>query len=152
MRYLAIDFGRKRLGLAISDETATFASAYATRERKGTKTDVLEIVRTLRGLGAQGIVMGRPRNTEADAIGDSEVAADTFAQALQNALIAEGLNLEIERWDERFSTREALGQMREIGLSQKRARHSNGSDSVDARAAAVILQGFLDHQKALDAP
>lgn len=152
MRYLAVDFGRKRLGLAISDDTASLASAYATRERRGTRLDVADIIDTLRGLGATGIVMGRPIHLNAGEIGDGEAGADTFAAALQNALTQAGIEIEIERWDERFSTREALGQMREIGLSQKRARQSNGSEGVDARAAAVFLQGFLDHKKNTDAP
>ena len=140
MRYLAIDFGMRRLGLAISDDSGRLASPYAVRERRGTKADVADIVVTLRGLGAEALLVGRPRSTQDGQIGDSERAADAFVQALETALRHAGLAVPVERWDERFSTREALGQLREAGISQKRGREDIGSGGVDARAAAIILQ------------
>ena len=147
MRYLAIDFGLRRLGLAISDDSGRLASPYAVRERRGTKADVADIITTLRGLGAQALLVGRPRSTQEGQTGDSERAADAFVKALENALRAANVTIPIERWDERFSTREALGQLREVGISQKRGRGDSGSGGVDARAAAIILQGFLDAQQ-----
>lgn len=146
MRYLAIDFGVRRLGLAISDDSGRLASPYAVRQRRGTRADVADILATLRGLGAQALVVGRPRSTQADEIGEGEKGADAFVQALEAALRAAHLTVPIERWDERFSTREALSQLRQAGISQKRGREDNGSGGVDARAAAIILQGFLDAQ------
>lgn len=148
MRYLAIDFGSKRLGLAVSDDSGIFASPYAARERQGTRRDVAEIVRTARGLGVQGIVVGRPRALQSGETGSSEAGAEAFVQALQTALDADKLSIPIERWDERFSTREALNQMRDAGISQMQGRQSSGGNATDARAAAVILQGFLDAQRA----
>ena len=146
MRYLAIDFGKKRIGLAISDDAGMFASPYATRRRLGTARDVEEIITTLRGLGAQGIVFGLPRSSDGSR-GPLENETRALAAALQDGLRAANLEIEIEWWDERFSTAEALTHMRAAGISQKRGRESSGTDSVDARAAAVILQGFLDSKE-----
>jgi len=147
MRYLAIDLGLKRIGLAVSDETGTLASPYATRDRKGNRHDIADIIATMRGVGAEGVVCGLPRSAEGTGI-HHEAATKAFAAALQEGLHAAGLPVEIEWWDERFSTAEALTQMRAAGISQRRGRASGGTDSVDARAAAVILQGFLDRQRA----
>jgi putative Holliday junction resolvase len=147
MRYLAVDFGTRRLGLAVSDETGTLASPYAARERQGTRRDVAEIIRTARGLGAQTIIVGRPRHLQSGETGSSEAGAQAFVTALETALQEAKLLIAIERWDERFSTREALNQMRESGISQLQGRQASDANSTDARAAAVILQGFLDAQR-----
>lgn len=147
MRYLAIDYGERRIGLAVSDGTGHFASPVGTRERKGRRQDVEAIIETLRGLGAERIVVGLPRNLQGDA-GQSEAALRKFVEALRVGLRAAGRSDEIEWWDERFSTREALSQMRAAGVSQREGRATSGSGSVDARAAAIILQGFLDLRRA----
>ena len=146
MRYLAVDFGARRIGLAVSDDTGTLASPYATHERRGTKHDVTAIVDAVRGLSIQRIVFGLPRALSGGE-GTAEAAVRAFAAQVKTALRAANLPAEIEWWDERFSTREALGQMRVAGISQRRGREATGSDSVDARAAAVILQGFLDSRR-----
>jgi len=147
MRYLAIDFGKKRIGLAVSDDAGMFATPYATRRRRDMAHDVEDVILTLRGLGAVGVVCGLPRSSDGTR-GALENETRAFANAVQNALRASGLEIEIEWWDERFSTAEALTHMRAAGISQKRGRESSGTDSVDARAAAVILQGFLDSKAA----
>ncbi|MDQ3815626.1 MAG: Holliday junction resolvase RuvX [Armatimonadota bacterium] len=146
MRYLAIDFGLRRLGLAVSDETGTLASPYATRDRKGNRFDVDDIIATMRGLGIERVVLGLPRQAEGQHVHHEE-ATRAFAAALQEGLRDAGMADEIEWWDERFSTAEALTQMRAAGISQRRGRTSGGANSVDARAAAVILQGFLDRRR-----
>lgn len=147
MRYLAIDYGARRLGLAICDEDETFASPHGVLVRQNRRQDMETLLQTLRGLSAQGIVFGLPRATQGGK-GDSEDAAREFAAHLQKALQEADSTLQIEWWDERFSTRQALNQMKMLGVSQKRGREDLGSQSTDARAAAVILQGFLDHRHA----
>lgn len=145
MRYLAIDYGERRIGLATCDDEERFASPHGVRERQGTRRDVAAIVETIRGLGVQGLVFGLPRAVHGGT-GNSEPAVKKFALSLEEELRAANLPIALEWWDERFSTREALSQMRTLGISQKRGRESTDSNSVDARAAAVILQGFLDHK------
>lgn len=177
MRYMAIDFGMQRIGMAVSDESETLVWPHGTHRRDGVKNDgarndgarsgeeanvqqpasrrdVAAIVQAARGLGAQGLVFGLPRALDGQA-GKGEDAVRNFAMQVQSALREAGFDIQIEWWDERFSTREALGQMRDLGISQKRGRQSQGASSTDARAAAVILQGFLDgknaaRQRALD--
>jgi len=148
MRYLAIDYGLRRIGLATSDESGRFVSPYGSRERIGYKQDSGGVLELVRGLGIEGIVLGLPLATESGSAeaspGEMETTVRNFAKALKKAIAAAGLSLEVEWCDERFSTAEALKLMREAGISQRQGRESTGSDSVDARAAAVILQGFLD--------
>lgn len=146
MRFLAVDYGERRIGLAVSDETGSFASPLSTRERKGRQHDIAAVVETMRGVGAEAVVMGLPRGLDRTE-GQHEAAARKFAAALAQGLRAAGLTADIEWWDERFSTREALVHMRLAGVSQRKARASSGGGSVDARAAAIILQGFLDFRK-----
>jgi putative Holliday junction resolvase len=133
----------RRIGLAVTDESGVFVSPYGTRERIGYKQDTAGIIEMVRGLGIEGIIVGLPLAAEGGQ-GEMESKVRAFGKALRHALAAADLPLEIQWWDERFSTAEALTQMRDAGISQRRGRESTGTDSVDARAAAVILQGFLD--------
>src|SRR3712207_1278703 len=110
MRYLAVDFGVRRIGLAVSDETGTLASPHTTRERRGTKQDVAAIIEMVRGLGIQGILFGLPRALHGGQ-GDAEAAVRAFAEHVEEGLRVANLPIRVEWWDERFSTREALGQM-----------------------------------------
>jgi putative Holliday junction resolvase len=141
MKHLAIDFGLKRLGLAISDEQGVMAVPYEVRERQSLKRDIAGIVETARGLRAERIVLGLPRAAHSGAIHHEEQIRG-FADALEKALAAADLEIPLVWWDERFSTSEALGQMRALGISTRQ-----GKESVDARAASVILQGYLDAQR-----
>ena len=127
------------------------AFPHSTRERGGHKKDTAAIIEAVRGLGIEAIVLGLPHSLAKDgAASDSESKVRAFAVVLEEALRAANLATPLEWWDERFSTREALGGMREAGISQRQGREASGDRSVDARAAAVILQGFLDsrNQKA----
>ncbi len=151
MRFLAIDFGKRRLGLAVSDVSERLATPYAARERNGTRRDVADLLETIRGLQIDGVVFGLPHNLQKDGAPNEMLRLTRdFAAALETALGAAKLNLRIEWWDERFSTSEALNQMRAAGISQKRGREAGDANSVDARAAANILQGFLDHRNKAD--
>lgn len=147
MRYLAVDLGLRRVGLAIGDERGMLASPYATRERKGNARDVETVLQTARGLGAVGIVVGLPINPNGEK-SESENAARKFAALLAEKLREQNVSWPVELWNESFSTREAHERMKTLGISQKHGRDSGGSDSTDAIAASMILQNFLDHQYA----
>ena len=149
MRYLAIDFGRRRLGLAVSDPDGRIATPYAVRERRGTRHDVADLLQTIRGLEIESIVFGLPHTLQKDgAESDTARLARDFAAALETALRAAGQTQKISWWDERFSTTQALQQLRTLGISQRRGRATSGAQSVDARAAANILQSYLDSRQA----
>jgi putative Holliday junction resolvase len=149
MRFLAIDYGEKRLGLAVCDEAETFASPYGAHERQGVRLDVNALVEMMRGLGIEGIVLGLPRSLDPERSQENETKVRKFAAKLDMALQSLGRTVPIDYWDERFSTREAQAGLREAGISQRQGRGDNGSSSIDARAAAVILQGYLDRRRAI---
>ena len=146
MRFLAIDTGAKRMGLALCDADETFASAYETRERTSGKADAQWLVSLVGAMGIEGIVVGLPRALDAANEGEREADARSFARKLQKALTEAGRELPLFFQDERFSTREALNDLRSAGISQRAARDGAGG-GVDARAAAVLLQSFLDRRR-----
>jgi putative holliday junction resolvase len=137
-RVLAIDFGLKRIGLALSDDRGVFAAPYAVRERTNIKRDIADLVETIRGLRVQSIVFGLPRAAEGDEV-HHQTPLQNFAAKLEQALLRAGVPCEIVWWDERFSTAQAWRGLHDAGISTRR-----GKESVDAHAAAVILQGYLD--------
>jgi putative Holliday junction resolvase len=68
MKHLAVDFGKKRLGLAMSDESGRFAVPYEVRERRGLKRDVAELLQAARSLRVERVVFGLPRQAEGAAV------------------------------------------------------------------------------------
>ena len=150
MKYLAIDYGQKRVGLATCDEAEFFASPFATCEKgegkKSTPRLLADLIETIRSHDIEGIVLGLPRGASGEET-DMEREVRAFGEALQQALREANLNIEIEWCDERFTTAQVLKSLRATGVSQKEARNAGGAESIDARAAAVILQDFLDAKK-----
>jgi putative Holliday junction resolvase len=150
VKYLALDFGLRRIGLATCDDAEFFAAPYATREysegKKSRARLLQELIGTLRALQIEGIVVGLPRDSSGE-VSEMETRTRAFAEELKNALREAKLEIEIEWWDERFSTSQVLKSLRNAGVSQKQARAATGNDSIDARAAALILQDFLDAKK-----
>jgi putative Holliday junction resolvase len=150
MRYLAIDYGRRRIGLAVCDKDELLASPFATKEHDSTKKSaarlLADLLETVRAQQIEGIVLGLPRGANGEE-SEMERATRAFASSLQNALRTAHCTVEIEWWDERFSTAQVLTALRHAGISQKSARQAGGASSIDARSAAVILQDFLDAKK-----
>ena len=136
-RLLALDWGEVRLGLALSDETQSLASPLDTLVRRSGKrfplARFLELVETHRPVG---LVVGLPLTPEGDE-GPSALAARELGEAL-----ARRTGLPLALWDERMSTARALAAIREQGGSTRGRR-----DEVDALAAAVLLQHFLDARR-----
>jgi putative holliday junction resolvase len=137
-RILALDWGLVRIGLALSDETQTLASPLDTLVRRRGKrfpmTRFLEVVAQHQPVG---ILVGLPL-TLAGEEGDSATEARTLAQS-----VTARTGLALELWDERFTTARALRAVREQG-GTSRGRKGD----LDALAAAVLLQHFLDARKA----
>lgn len=146
MRFLAIDTGEKRIGLATCDADETFASPHETRTRTAGKADAQWLVSLIKALGIEGVVVGLPLALNAAAAGDREADARSFARKLERALREAGRDVPLFFQDERFSTKEALNDMRRAGISERAARDGAGG-GVDARAAAVLLQAFLDKRQ-----
>ena len=136
-RILGVDWGELRIGLALSDESQMLASPLETMQRRMGKRFPLPRFLELTSLRQPvGIVVGLPISSEG-AESDSSRSAREVADTIERRT---GLPLAL--WDERMSTARALGLIREQGGST-RGRRSD----VDALAAAVLLQHFLDARK-----
>jgi putative Holliday junction resolvase len=136
-RILAVDWGEVRIGLAMSDESQVLASPLDTIVRRAGKrlpmTRLLELVAEYE---PAGVVIGLPLTGEGDE-GSSATAAREMAE-----VIGRRTGLPLEMWDERMSTARALGAIREQGGSTRGRK-----GDVDALAAAVLLQHFLDARR-----
>lgn len=141
MKLLALDVGERRVGAAISDATGLLATPLTVVRRTSKVEDYCKIARLVREQGAGGLVIGHPLNDDGSA-GPQARRVERYAVALLEALKADGLDLPMILWDERMSTRRAQELMLEAG---RKARDRRGR--IDAVAAAVILQDYLDEQR-----
>jgi putative Holliday junction resolvase len=138
-RILAIDYGERRLGVALSDPTGTFASPLTTLVRRpGKRPPVQAILELCAQHAVAAIVVGLPLTLEGT---DSDWTREVreFAARLQDRA-----GLPVALVDERLSSVAAERAVRGIGL-RRRAREERGR--VDAGAAALILQAYLDQQQ-----
>jgi putative Holliday junction resolvase len=132
-RLLGIDYGERRVGLAISDPTGTIASpAGAILRRAGKRPPVAEIIRRAEALEARGFVIGLPLDGNGD-----ETPRSTEARAVA-AELTKRTGLGVEMIDERYSTAAAKRAIHEMGGSSR-----DRKADVDALAATIILQQVL---------
>jgi putative Holliday junction resolvase len=135
-RYLGLDVGNRRIGVAVSDELGLTAQPVLTLERKRSpREDLRSLARLARRFGVVGIVVGNPVHLSGD---PSPQAAKTQAFAAQ---LGELSGLPIHLWDERLTTREAHQILYEAGHTRQQHRKV-----VDQVAATLILQSFLDEK------
>ena len=133
-RYLGLDIGTKRIGVAVSDELGLTAQPVLTLERKrNPRDDMRSLARLCRRFGCVGIVAGDPLQLSGDASVQT-VRAREFA-----AGVAEVAGLPLTLWDERLTSHAA----HEILYQSGRARQDHKA-LVDQVAAVLILQSFLD--------
>jgi len=136
MRILAVDHGEKRIGLALSDPTATIASPFRVIEHVSRLMDAAQVATLAQENEVGMIVVGQSFDEE----GLPNLAgrrAAKFSQALQ-----EQTSIPILLWDESFSTQDARATRIELGVSRKKR-----SGHQDALAAVVILQSYLESNK-----
>jgi len=132
-RWMAVDWGERRIGLALSDPSGTIATpAGAIVRRVGKRAPIAELVRRAESLEARAIVMGLPLDGEGE---DTPRATECRRVATE---LARRTKLPVALLDERFTTATALRAIHEMGGST-RGRKSD----VDALAAAVLLQQAL---------
>jgi putative Holliday junction resolvase len=134
MAIAGIDFGRKRLGLAISEGQAAYP--LETMERRSLKHDIAEIRSRLLDREVSLIVVGLPVNMDGTE-GPSARAARAFAEHLGAAT-----GLPVEMFDERLTSVEAEERLRESSGSRVAKKNAR-----DALAAAVILEGWLEGRR-----
>ncbi len=137
VRYLGLDVGAKRIGVAVSDELGLTAQPVLTLERKrNPRDDLRSLARLARRFEVAGIVVGRPLHLS----GEQSARADkTEAFAAELGKLTA---LPIHLWDERLTTHEAHRILYEAGRARQEHRKV-----VDQVAATLILQSFLNHRE-----
>ena len=136
-RYLALDVGSKRIGIAVSDELGLTAQPVMTLERRpNLREDLRSIARLCRRYEVAGIVVGNPLGFDRQITGQAE-KIQAFASEL-----AELAKLPIYLWDERLTSHQAHQILYEAGHARQ-----NHHRLVDQVAATLILQSFLDEQR-----
>ena len=134
---MGVDWGERRIGLALSDESQTLAQPLDTLTRRSGKR--FPMARLLEHVTTQqvvGVVVGLPLDA-AGAEGESARAARTLADD-----IGRRTALPVSMWDERMTTARVLAAVREMGGSTRGRK-----EDVDALAAALLLQHYLDAQR-----
>lgn len=140
VRVLGIDYGARRIGLALSDATGTLASPWRLIERPASETETLAIiVREVNHLiaeddGLQAVVVGWPRRLDGSAT-HMTAMVEAFARALESRVA-----VPVVLQDERLSSHEA-----ETRLTTRERDWRRRKAKLDAAAAAVVLQDYLDH-------
>lgn len=139
MRILAVDHGEKRIGLALSDPTATIASPFQVIKHTTRLMDAAQVANLASDNDAGLIIVGQSFDED----GNPNLAgrrSANFADTLK-----EQTNIPIELVDESFSTIDARATVIEMGVSRrKRAGHH------DALAAVMILRSYIESKKDLD--
>ena len=135
-RSLGIDFGTRRIGLALSDPTGNLATPMPFLENTSLKEVVAKFQELVKSHGVKTIVIGLPRNMDGS-YGPSAQKVREFITEIQPHIPAE-----IISQDERLTTAQATRGLSQMGLNQKDLRKK-----VDSSSAALILQQFLDRTR-----
>jgi putative Holliday junction resolvase len=124
LRVLALDYGSARCGAAVSDPSGTLATPLEPVLRPGTRRGLERLAQLVRELGAERVVVGLPISLSG---GDSAQTRETraFAERLRAVV-----NVPVELYDERFTS--------------SLAHQAGGTASLDSRAAAVLLDEWLN--------
>lgn len=152
-RTLGLDLGTHRVGVAISDELGLIASPETTiamaQNSRGRAQTIEQIVALVRRFGARHVVAGLPRNMKGER-GVQAEWTEAFVAELRAALNPEGVYVSLS--DERLTSVQAERSFRDEAYASRRTQIGKaGRQTVDARAAALILQGYLDQHRARQA-
>ncbi len=136
MRIMAIDYGDARTGVALSDPTGLLAGQTFLIKSRKAPVVLEELAALARKQGVEELVMGYPRNMDGT-LGPRAEKYAAFAKKLEAAT-----GLPVVLWDERRTTVDAHRILGEQGIRAKQRK-----DKVDAVAAALILEGYLDWKR-----
>jgi putative Holliday junction resolvase len=132
-RILALDLGKRRIGLAVSDELGITAQGLETLQRTNLREDLARLAKLAQQSNVTLIVMGNPLH-----MSGREGRGTDYARAFASRLEAV-TSIPVQLWDERLTTVQAQRVLRESGASiEKRAK------AVDRLAAVILLESFLD--------
>jgi putative pre-16S rRNA nuclease len=136
-RLLGVDWGERRIGLALSDETQLLAQPLTTLTRRtGKRFPMAQLMALVKEREIAGVVVGLPLASDG-----SEARAARAARTLATD-IARVSGLTVDLWDERFTTARARQAVREMGGTTK-GREAD----LDALAATLLLQQYLDSRR-----
>jgi len=131
-RILAVDWGERRIGLAVSDDLGILATGLPTLEIRGEAEAVARVADTIRTVEADSVVVGLPLTLKGER-GEAARAVERFAEALRRET-----PVVVSLYDERLTSALAERRMRERG---EKSRGRRGK--VDQGAAVALLEGWL---------
>jgi len=134
-RWLGVDLGTRRIGIAISDDKGRVATPYITIPRTNDDADARAIGEIASGEGCKQVIVGLPLALDGSK-GDAAMVTEAFAEKLKAA------GAKVKMWDERLTTAEADKKLKKTGMKGKARRKV-----IDKTAAMGILQSFLDSKK-----
>ena len=134
-RIMGIDYGSKRLGVAISDTSATLAQPVAVIERSPSEDGLAGLAKLVDDYEIERIVIGYPRTLSGD-VGPQAVVVDDFIKSLRGVF-----HVPVDRYDERLSSKEARTWLAQMGVRGRKAK-----GAIDKVAAALVLQSYLDRR------
>jgi putative holliday junction resolvase len=135
MKLLGLDVGDRRIGVAFGDSELRMTTPVDVIVRVVMQRDIQSIAEFVRRYDAEQLVVGMPRNMD----GTQGAQADLVIAFAEK--ITQTISVPLQFWDERLSTVEAIRRSHETGARGKKSRRN-----LDAIAAAVILQDYLDSQ------
>jgi len=136
MRILGLDYGSKRIGVAICDELGITAQVLATITRKNQRQDLQAIAGFIKKYGVEKIVIGYPIRLDGTE-GIQCEKTNRFIRILESTF-----SLPVIRWEETLTTKEAENILMEANMRRKKRKNV-----VDKLAASLILQGYLNSLK-----
>jgi putative Holliday junction resolvase len=140
-RGLGVDLGERRIGLAATDPSGVLASPHATLQRAADRADDHRaIVAAATEVDATCIVVGLPRSLDGTL---GPAARSVLEEVAALTEVARAAGIEVDTYDERFSTMIAQRNLR-AATPRRTKRRKAQRESIDASAAAVILQSWLD--------
>jgi len=141
MRSLGLDVGDRRTGVAISDPDGLVAVPITVIVSQSENSTIDDIIKLVEQHMIERIVVGLPRSLDGS-LGPQAEKVTAFAEKLSLRAKRGNLNVDIQLWDERFSTVAVAKLMAKAG-----GKRNKRKEKQDALAAAFILQGFLDSLK-----
>ena len=136
MKILGIDYGDKRIGLAMSDALCMIAGGLDTVTNEGQSKSACIVTEIIKKEKVSRVVIGFPKNMN-NTLGTRAEITDRFIELLKE----KNSDIEVIKWDERLSSVSAGRAMRDMGAKKKTKRDKGNIDKI---SAIIILQGYLD--------
>ena len=135
-RILAIDFGERRIGLAISDELGLIAQGLSTFQKKKDEDFIVYLNKIINENKIEKIIIGFPKMMNGT-LGEKAEQVKGFAEDIK-----ERFKIPTTLWDERLSSVQSEKILREMGK-----KYSRQKEKIDQLSAVLILQSYLDYQR-----